>query len=215
MYKRQLYFLPLRFPGIKGIFIGTRPDCVNIDVLQVLSELSEQTYVCVELGLQSIHEASLSYLNRHHGPEKFYQAFAALKNCGLDILVHLILGIPGESRDMMLSTILEMNRIKPRGIKLHMLHVLRRTRLESLYLQGKVPLFTQEEYITLVVDLLEFLDPDIVVHRLTGERHRELFVAPAWALDKAGTLNRIHQEMRRRDTWQGRKLGAPGPAQQI
>ncbi|MBN1197527.1 MAG: TIGR01212 family radical SAM protein [Candidatus Aminicenantes bacterium] len=210
---RARYAQALCFPQVKGVFIGTRPDCIHKDVLQVLTELSAQTYVCVELGLQSIHETSLNYLNRHHGLEAFQSAFQALKDCGLDVVVHLILGIPGESREMMLATIQEMNRIKPRGIKLHMLHVLRRTRLESLYLSGVVPLFSREQYISLVVDMLEYLDPDIVVHRLTGERNRELFVAPDWALDKAATLNRIRQVMCERDTWQGKRLGAPGPAQ--
>ncbi|HDP94775.1 MAG TPA: TIGR01212 family radical SAM protein [Candidatus Aminicenantes bacterium] len=210
---RALYAPALRFPQVKGVFIGTRPDCLHTDVFQVLIDLSKQRYVCVELGLQSIHETSLKFLNRHHDFETFRSAFRALKDCGLDVLVHLILGIPGESTDMMRSTILEMNRIKPRGIKLHMLHVLRRTQLEALYQQGNIPLFNQEQYVTLVADLLESLDPDIVVHRLTGERNRELFVAPVWALDKVDTLNRIHQEMRKRDTWQGKKLGARGPMQ--
>jgi len=205
----QLYAQALIFPEVKGVFIGTRPDCINKEVLEVLAELSSQTYVCVELGLQSIHDRSLQRLNRHHDYADFLKAFNALRNVGLDTVVHLILGIPGESRQDMWASLHEMNRLLPRGIKLHMLHVLKQTKLASLYRNGEIQLFSQKEYVSLLVDLLEGLAPDIVVHRLTGERNRELFIAPAWALDKAGTLKRISQEMSQRDTWQGKALGAP------
>jgi len=205
---RQAYWPALHYPEVMGVFIGTRPDCINRETIEVLKELSQRTYVCVELGLQSIHEDSLKFLNRHHDYGQFLQAYQALQSIHVDTLIHLILGIPGETVDMMHATIREMNRLKPRGVKLHMLHVLRDTRLEELYRKGKVALFTRENYISLVVELVESLSPEIVVHRLTGERNPELFVAPMWALDKAGILNQIQKEMRERDTWQGRALGA-------
>ncbi|MDY0296491.1 MAG: TIGR01212 family radical SAM protein [Acidobacteriota bacterium] len=208
---RDRYGRALRFPAVRGIFIGTRPDCINAEVIDVLNELSRRTYVCVELGLQSIHDRSLKFLNRHHDYAQFLQAYDRLQARGLDVVVHLILGIPGETQDMMRATIQEMNRLKPRGIKLHMLHVLRNTQLESMYRRGGITLFCREDYVRLVADLLEELDPDIVIHRLTGERNRELFVAPDWALQKAETLNRIQREMIRRDTWQGKNRGAPRP----
>lgn len=210
---RQTYWQVLNYPEVRGVFIGTRPDCLTSENLGVLKDLAKKTYVCVEVGLQSIHDDSLKYLNRHHDYLQFLKAFHALQSIQVDTLIHLILGIPGETTEMMHATIREMNRLKPRGVKLHMLHVLRDTRLEELYRQGRVPLFSRESYVDLIVELLETLSPDIAVHRLTGERNAELFIAPLWALDKAGTLRQIQKELVDRDTWQGKALGASRPGQ--
>ena len=201
---RKVYSSVLEYPQVVGISIGTRPDCINKFNLQVIDEISHRTHVSVELGLQSIHESSLKTLNRNHDYPSFLSAFHELKALSVDTVVHLILGIPGESREMMRESIMEMNRLLPRGVKLHMLHVLKNTTLEQQYRRNEITLFRQSEYTELVADLLELLDPRIVIHRLTGERNREIFVAPQWAQDKPGTLRMIGQILQQRDSWQGK-----------
>lgn len=206
---REKYEIIFDFPEIVGLFIGTRPDAVAPEIYPLLEELNRRTYLTVELGLQSIHDKSLRFLNRNHNYQQFLDTFRQLKERDIDTVVHLITGIPGETRSDMLATVKEMNRLKPAGVKFHLMHVLKNTRLYDIYREGAFKLLEKEEYIDLAVTLLEHLDPGIVIHRLTGERDREIFYAPGWAMDKNGVIQSIRQTMEERDTYQG-ELANPG-----
>lgn len=201
---RERYELVFAFPEIVGLFIGTRPDAIAPKVYPLLEELNRRTYLTVELGLQSIHARSLQFLNRNHTYEQFLDTFYQLKNRNIPVLVHLIIGIPGETTVDMLETIKEMNRLKPAGIKFHLLHVLKNTRLYDMYQRGEIKLLAKDTYVNHIVTLLEHLDPGIVIHRLTGERDKELFYAPQWAMDKNEVIRAIRQTMEDRDTFQGK-----------
>jgi radical SAM protein (TIGR01212 family) len=199
-----LYREALAFPGVVGLSIATRPDCLADEILDLIAKLSKQTYLWLELGLESMHDRTLRWVNRGHGLAEYMDAVARAQARGLRICTHLILGFPGESREDILETADLFNRLGIDGIKLHNLHVIRNTALEKFYRAGQVPLFTQEEYVALIVDFLERLDPRIVVHRLSGETYRAITVAPDWSVNKIGVHNAIHKELLDRDTWQGR-----------
>lgn len=208
---RKKYETIFNYQKILGLFIGTRPDAIAEEVYPLLGELSKRTYLTIELGLQSIHPQSLEYLERNHTYDTFLDTFHKLKEeWGIDVVVHLILGIPGEDKSHIRQTIAEMNRIKPRGVKLHLFHVLKDTPLFHQYTRGEIKLFEQEEYIDLIVFVLEQLDPDIVIHRLTGERDCEIFHAPLWSMDKLTVINLIRNKMKKLRTYQGR-LFTPAP----
>jgi len=198
------------FPDILGLSIGTRPDTINKDVLALLGQLRQRTYVAVELGLQSVHDRSLRFLNRNHSYAQFLTACDQLRSQRIDIIVHLILGIPGEKPEDVWATVAEMNRLQPAGIKVHPLHVLRETPLFEIYQQGKITLLTKEEYIALLIGVIERLRPEIAIHRLTGERERQLFHAPKWALNKWDVLHSLHRKMKEKATHQGRLFLAAG-----
>ena len=203
---REKYETVFKYQDIVGLFIGTRPDCISDDVYPLLEEMNKRTYLSVELGLQSIHPRSLLYLNRNHTYPEFLETFSKLKERNIDVVVHLIIGIPGESQADMVAMVKEMNRLKPAGIKFHLLHILSGTPLFSDYKKGTFRLLEMDEYIDLMVLLLEHLDPEIVIHRLTGERDREIFVAPQWALRKIDVINSIRLKMKERQTHQGRLI---------
>ncbi len=200
---RKKYEIIFDFPEIKGLFIGTRPDCIAEEVYPLLEEINKKTFLTVELGLQSIHTKSLLFLNRNHTYEQFLETFEKLRRRSIEQVVHLIVGIPGETIEDMLETIKEMNRIKPEGIKFHVMHVLKNTPFFDLYEKEKFKLLEKEEYVEIVVRLLEHLDPSIVIHRLTVEREKEIFYAPEWAMGKHQTLHAIRTRMRQKKTFQG------------
>ena len=151
-----------------------------------------------------MYDRTLAWVNRGHGLSDFVDAVKRAKERELPICTHLILGFPGESRDEMLATSDLLNQLGIDGVKLHNLHVIKNTPLEKLYQQGQVPLFSRDEYVELVVDFLERLSPDIIVHRLSGETYRAITVAPQWSIDKIGVHNAIFKSLEGRDTWQGR-----------
>ncbi len=203
---RQKYELVFNYPEIVALFVGTRPDSISNDAFQLLHEFSQRIYLSVELGLQSIHPKSLEFLNRNHTYEEFLRTYSELKTRNIDVVVHLIVGIPGESREDMLATIQEMNRLKPAGIKFHLLHILKDTPLYDLYKQAPFPLLAKDEYVDLMVMLLEHLDSEIVIHRLTGERDRDIFFAPAWALNKLAVIESIKKKLTSTQSYQGIRL---------
>jgi hypothetical protein len=207
----RLYNEALDFPGVVGISIATRPDCLADDVLDLIGRLAERTYLWLEIGLESMYDRTLQWVNRGHALGDYIDAVGRAKARRLQVCTHLILGFPGESRDEMLAAPALLNRLGVDGVKLHNLHVIKNTPLEKYYHLGQVPLFSREEYVALVVDFLERLDPRIVMHRLSGETYRAITVAPAWSIDKIGVHNAIFRAMEERDTWQGR-LFSPGPA---
>jgi uncharacterized protein len=210
----KLYREALDFPGIVGLSIATRPDCLPEETLDLLTDLSHQTYLWLELGLESMQDRTLQWVNRGHGLREFVETVQRCKKRGLRVCTHLILGFPGESPMEILETPSLMNRLEIDGVKLHNLHVIKNTVLEKLYSAGSFTLFSQNEYVTLVVDFLERLDPEIVVQRLTGETYRAITVAPEWSVNKIGVHNAIYKELEERDSWQG-KYQPEDPIQEV
>ncbi len=207
---RRLYLQALCAPQIAGISIATRPDCLPEDVLALLSELRcayPDKFIWIELGLQTIHQKTADYIRRGYALPCFTDAVAALTEHGIPVIVHLILGLPGESRDDMYETVSFLNTLPVFGVKLQLLHILRGTDLADAYMRGEVHVLEREEYISIVTGALERLSPKIVIHRLTGDGPRRLLLAPLWSLDKKNVLNRIHQTMRDDNIWQGKRCG--------
>lgn len=201
---RELYYSILEESGVVGLSIATRPDCLPEDTLNLLEEINHRTYLWLELGLQSIHQSTAQAMNLGYGWPDFVQALQGLRQRSIRVCPHIILGLPGEDYEMMMETARVLASLDIQGIKIHLLHVMRDTRLETMYRQGGFRLLTQEEYVRLVVDILEILPPHIVVHRLTGDSPRETLIGPEWSLKKWEVLNSIDAELLRRDTWQGK-----------
>lgn len=200
---RLLYDEALAVEGVEGLSVGTRPDCLPEDVLNLLAQYHRRTYFWLELGLQSIHDSSLDYLRRGHDYACFLKAFEGARRRGLQTCVHVILGLPGESREQILATADEMAHLKVAGIKIHLLHVLKGTPLGDLYEQGQVSVLEQQAYVELAADFIERLHPETLIHRLTGDGPRNLLLAPLWSLNKWEVLNAIDAELKRRDSRQG------------
>lgn len=205
----QLYFQALSSPKIAGISIATRPDCLSDDVLFVLSALQKEfpnKFIWIELGLQTIHEQTADYIRRGYPLSCFFDAVQSLHALSIPIIVHIILGLPGETDEMIFETIHLLNGLPLFGIKLQLLHVLKQTDLANDYRNGLFQTLTFEHYVNLVIACLEHLSPDIVVHRITGDAPKDLLIAPAWSLNKRRVLNTIHHEMRLRNSRQGKEL---------
>jgi radical SAM protein (TIGR01212 family) len=201
----RLYREALEFPGVVGLSISTRPDCLPCEVLDLIADLSRHTYLWLELGLESMHDRTLQWVNRGHGLAHFIDAVTRCKRRGLRICAHVILGFPGETRDDMLATPNLLNRLGIDGVKLHNLHVIKSTVLEKLYQTGQIVMMSRSEYVRLAVDFLERLNPEMIVHRLTGETYRAITIAPEWSVNKIAVHNAIYKEFEQRDTWQGRR----------
>jgi len=200
----RLYREALDFPGVVGLAIATRPDCLPDDILDLLARIAQETYLWLEIGLESIHDRTLAWANRGHDLAAYVDAVERAHERKLRVCTHLIFGFPGESRAEILAAAQLMNRLAIEGVKLHNLHVIKGTGLEKLYHLGQVPLFSRDDYVDLVVDFLELLNPTTTVHRLSGETYRAITVAPEWSIDKIGVHNAIYDCMERRDAWQGR-----------
>ncbi len=202
---RDCYDQALAVDDVVGLAVGTRPDCLPPETLDLLAEYHQQTYFWLELGLQTIHNRSLDFLQRGHDYQCFLDAYRQAKERGIKVCVHLILGLPGESREDILATAEEMARLKIDGVKLHLLHVLEGTPLGDLYKQGQIEMFELQEYVELVVDVIERLPPDTLIQRLTGDGPRHILLAPLWSMNKWEVLNAIDAELERRGTVQGEK----------
>jgi radical SAM protein (TIGR01212 family) len=187
-----------------GLSIGTRPDCVDEAVLNLLQDYAKHYLIWLEYGLQSARDATLAYINRGHDAQCFKDAVAKTQNRGIKICAHVILGLPHENRQDMLNTAAMIAKLGLDGVKLHLLYVVGRTRLEALYHQGDFKCLEQQEYVDLACDFLERIPAEMVVQRLTGDPHAEELVAPRWSLQKSETLNRIHRTLEKRDSWQGK-----------
>ena len=206
---RTLYDEALGVPDVVGLIVATRPDCLPPEVLDLLEEYHRQTYFWLELGLQSSLDRTLALMNRGHDFAAFAAAVAYSKARGLRVCAHIILGLPGESREEMLATASVLNRLGVDGVKLHLLHVMRGTPLATMYARGEVALLGRDEYVALVCDFLERLSPAVIVQRLTGDGGRDHLVAPLWSLAKFEVLNAIDAELARRGSRQG--VGAAPP----
>ena len=205
---RRIYTEALSEPDVVALSIGTRCDCLSEEVLSLLEELAHSKFqkpIWIELGLQTIHNKTHAKLNTHTMVEQFDQAVANLHARGIPVIVHVILGLPGETKEMMLETISHIAHLPVDGIKLQLLHILKGTALAFEYEAKPFPLFELEEYCDFVIDCLELLPPHMVIHRLTGDGPRKLLIAPLWSTDKKRVLNTITKRFNERDTWQGRK----------
>lgn len=202
---RLLYETALADKDIVGLIIGTRPDCLPDSVLELLAELNQRTYLWLELGMQTMHDQTLQAINRGHDHACFVEAVKRCKQRGLRVCAHLILGLPGETREQMLASVKELNRLGVDGVKLHHLHVLKGSLLEEQYRDGTLVLMDRDAYVALLVDALELLDPNIMIHRLMGDGRSEL-IAPDWSRRKLEVLNQIDATLKKRDSRQGCRL---------
>lgn len=200
---RKLYYEALRNPFVIGLAIATRPDCLSDETLELLSELNKKTFLWIELGLQTIHEQTAQYINRQYSLSTFETALEKLNQNHIKTVVHLIFGLPNESKEDMLQSAAYLASKNIFGVKLHLLHVLKNTRLAQIYHSGCFETLEKNTYIELVVDALELLPPHVTIHRVTGDAPWKLLIAPKWSTDKKGILNGIDAELKRRDSRQG------------
>lgn len=204
-YLEKIFTEALSHPGIVALSIGTRPDCLGKDVVTLLSRLNRQKPVWVELGLQTIHEKTAAYIRRGYPLSCFEDAVRRLRSEDIEVIVHTILGLPGESTQDILNTMKYLNHQDIQGIKLQLLHVLRGTDLASDYEKGLFRTYERDEYISLVISCLEHLRPDMVIHRITGDGPKDLLIAPLWASRKREVLNLLHHQMKENHNYQGRQ----------
>jgi radical SAM protein (TIGR01212 family) len=200
---RDLYQEALAFPGVVGISIGTRPDCLSPEALDLLADLARDRLLWLELGLQSAHDETLRLINRGHDVACFTQAVRAAADRGLEVVAHVILGLPGEGPGEMAATARYLGSLPLQGVKIHLLYVVRGSALEGLYRSESYRPLEEKAYISLAADFLELLPPHLVIHRLTGDPHPEELVAPAWCRDKSRVLTAIREELTRRGSRQG------------
>lgn len=205
-YLRKIFTEAVSHPSVVALSIGTRPDCLGEDVLELLDELNKRKPVWVELGLQTMHERTAAYIRRGYPLSCFEEAVKNLRERGIQVIVHTILGLPGESEADILETMKYLNGKDIQGIKLQLLHVLKGTDLADDYLAGKFHVYEREEYLNLLIECLEHLDPSIVIHRMTGDGPEKLLIEPLWASRKREVLNLLHHEMKIRESWQGKQL---------
>ena len=204
---RELYTEALSHPSVSGISIATRPDCISEKTMTILVNLREEfpdKHVWVELGLQTIHEETADFIRRGYPLSVYDNCVVLLRQAHIPVVTHMILGLPGETEEHILSTIDHLNQIGTWGVKLQLLHVLRDTDLAELYTRGGYVPLSQSEYTDLVIACLEHLNPDIVIHRLTGDGPKSLLLAPLWSLNKRSVLNTLHHTMKLRSSFQGR-----------
>lgn len=202
-----LYREALEEPSVVGISIATRPDCLGGDVLSLLDRLNREyagKFIWIELGLQTIHEHTARLIRRGYPLSVFEQAVKQLQNISIPVITHVIIGLPGETKSMMLETCHYLGRLGINGVKLQLLHILKNTDLVELYKKKTFEILDMMEYIDIIISCLEILPSDIVIHRVTGDGPKELLLAPLWSLDKRRVLNTLHQEMKRRGTWQSK-----------
>lgn len=205
-YLRKIFKEAMSHPRIVALSVGTRPDCLGEEVLDLLEELNRIKPVWIELGLQTIHEKTAQYIRRGYRLSCFDQALENLRKRNIEVIVHTILGLPGESREEILETMRYLNKKDIQGIKLQLLHVLKGTDLAYDYLAGRFQVYEREEYLDLLIECLENLDPEIVIHRITGDGPKDLLIAPLWASRKREVLNLLHHQMKEQNSYQGKSL---------
>ena len=200
---KQKYEEVLKLDNVIGLNIATRPDSITDECIDYLEELSKKTYLTIELGLQTIHEQTSKLINRCHSLECFEECVKKLRQRNINVVVHIINGLPYENKNMMLDTIKYLNTQDIQGVKIHMLHIIKDTALEVLFKKEKFHVLSKEEYVDIVCDQLELLNEDIVINRITGDPKADELVEPSWLIKKFGVLNEIDKEMAKRNTYQG------------
>lgn len=199
----KIFTEAISHPKVVALSIGTRPDCLGEDVVSLLSRLNQQKPVWVELGLQTIHASTARYIRRGYPLSCFEDAVSRLRRENIEVIVHTILGLPGESHEDILATMEYLNQMDIQGIKLQLLHVLQGTDLAADHKDGLFRTYEREEYLSLLIDCLAHLRPDIVIHRITGDGPKDLLIAPLWASRKREVLNLLHHRMKEEQAFQG------------
>ena len=202
-YLKPLFERAISHPDIAALSIATRPDCLGDDIIDLLKELNSKKPVWVELGLQTIHDKTAHFIRRGYELPVFENALNRLKKAGLTVIVHVILGLPGETTDQMKETVKYLADQPIDGIKLQLLHILKGTDLADIYQKDPFHVFSMEEYIDLVIDCITLLPPRITIHRITGDGPKNLLIAPLWSGNKRLVLNQMHKRLKERGAWQG------------
>ena len=205
-YLKKSFEEVLTYDNVVGINIATRADSISDECLDYLKDLNKRTDLVIELGLQTIHEATSLLINRGHTLKEFEDTYKKLKKAKIKVVVHIINGLPYETKEMMIDTVKYLNKLKIEGIKIHMLHILKDTVLEKMYNKEKFHVLTRSEYIDIVCDQIENLDENIVINRITGDPIKEDLIEPSWLIKKFTVLNDIDKELKRRNTYQGFNL---------
>ena len=203
---RKKFYQALSCENIKGIAIATRPDCIDDEIADLLEELNQKTFLWVELGLQSIYNKTAQFIRRGYSLEQFDKAVEILKKKNIKTVVHLIMGLPGESTSQMLNSVKYISNLNIWGVKIHMLHIIKNTDLAKYYDKNPYKILSQEEYVELICDSLELLHKDIVVHRLTGDGKKSDLIEPKWTLHKLKVLSDIDKTLKIRESYQGKNL---------
>ncbi|MBC1234714.1 TIGR01212 family radical SAM protein [Listeria booriae] len=201
---REKYESVLNEPGVVGLSIATRPDCLPDDVVDYLAELNDRIYLWVELGLQSAHNETGVLINRAHDYDCYVEGVAKLHARGIRVCTHIINGLPRETPEMMMQTVQKVVESGVAGIKIHLLHLLKGTPMVQQYQNGELKFLTKDDYVSLVCNQLEILPPEMVIHRITGDGAIDDLIGPIWSLNKWEVLNSIDAELMRRDSWQGK-----------
>ena len=207
---RKIFTEAIEDPEIVLLSVATRPDCLPDEVVELLAELNQKKPVWVELGLQTIHETSARFIRRGYPLEVYTDAVEHLSRHGIEVVTHVILGLPGETREMMLDTVKYLNTLPIQGIKLQLLHVLEGTDLGTYYKNTGFHVLEEDEYVDLILECIEHLKPEITIHRITGDGPKDLLIAPLWSSAKRSVLNHIHHEMKLKNSWQGKALPQKG-----
>lgn len=202
---KQKYELILKQDNVVGLSIATRPDAITDECLEYLKELNKRTYLTVELGLQTIHPKTTELINRCHSLECFEDMVKKLREANINVVVHIINGLPYETKEMMIETVKYLNKLDIQGIKIHMLHILKGTLLAKMYEEEKFHVLTREEYVDIVCEQLEYIREEIVINRITGDPKASDLIEPDWLIKKFGVLNEIDKEMKKRNIYQGDK----------
>ena len=198
----------IKYEDVVGLSIGTRPDSIKPEVMDYLEDLSKRTYLTVELGLQTIHDKTSKFINRCHTLECFKDCVKELRKRDINVVVHIINGLPYETKEMMIETVKYLNKLDIQGIKIHMLSIVKDTKLNIIYKEKPFHILTKEEYVDIVCEQLEYLREDIVINRITGDPKREDLVEPDWLVKKFCVMNDIDKEMKKRDIYQGDKTSS-------
>ncbi len=200
---KEKYELAISEEGVVGLAIATRPDCLSEEVLDLLEEMNKKTFLWVELGLQTIHEKTAKFIRRGYSLDCYDEAIEQLKKRNIKVVTHLIFGLPGESREEILSSVKHVANTGTWGVKFHLLYIQRDTDIYEYYKKSPFEILARDEYISLITDSIEYLTTDMVIHRLTGDGKRSLLVEPLWSLDKLRVLSGIDMELKKRDSYQG------------
>ncbi len=202
-YLEKIFSEAINHPDIVGISIGTRPDCLGPDILKLLEKLNKIKPIWIELGLQTIHEKTAEYINRGYTLNVFDKAVSDLNKINIDIIVHLIVGLPFETPDDIIESVKYVASKNIAGIKIQLLHVLKNTPLEKEYLNNKFSVLSMEEYVDIIAECLKYIPPNIVIHRLTGDGPKSILIAPQWSADKKRVINYINKRFDELDIYQG------------
>lgn len=214
---RERYEQVMKLDGVVGLNIATRADCLDNDVTEYLAELAERTELTVELGLQTCHDTTARLINRGHSYEDFVEGYDRLRcaSPSINICIHVIFGLPKETREMMLDTVREVARLHPEQVKIHLLHVIEGTEMARIYERGEYTPLEKEEYVCLVADALELLPPDTVIARLTGDGMADTLLAPQWSRKKVSVINDIDKLLYQRGTYQGIRYQNASPPEKL